>query len=169
MESKTPQGNRKQIAFDLSQKALEQYYPGPPSTINPQFYKKAYADISRFMEKNGFEHRQFSVYISKERMTNAKMATLIQDLAREMPWLAHCIEEMDVTNIGVQHSLRDLLIHATELQIEAPQQEHTQVEIEPTTEQPSIGARLEHYDSLLRSTEARPKPTKHKRRDEWER
>lgn len=77
--------SRKQIAFDLSQSALSEHYPRPKFTVNPKFYKKAYADIGRFMKKHGFEHRQFSVYTSIERMTGMDINLLMEDLAKEMP------------------------------------------------------------------------------------
>ena len=114
MDNKKQQGNRKQITFDLSQKALAEHYPRPKHTVNPRDYKKAYSDISRFMKKNGFEHRQFSVYTSIERLTAAKVSALIKKMAMEMPWLAHSVNQIDVTNIGSQHSLLQVM------QIEQP-------------------------------------------------
>lgn len=105
MDKKMQQGSRKQITFDLSQKALAQHYPRPESAANPRYYKKAYADINRFMKKNGFEHRQFSVYVSTNKLTAAKVTAMMQMIAKEMPWLIHCVNQIDVTNIGAQHSL----------------------------------------------------------------
>jgi virulence-associated protein VapD len=112
-DKKKRTGSRKQITFDLSQKALETYYPRPKASTNPKFYKKAYTDISRFMSKNGFEHRQFSVYTSKERITNTDITLFMADLAKEMPWLSKCVNQIDVTNIGNQHSLLQSLEEAT--------------------------------------------------------
>ncbi|MDR2295670.1 MAG: hypothetical protein LBD95_02635 [Clostridiales Family XIII bacterium] len=102
-------GGRKQITFDLSQKTLAVHYPRPKVTINPKYYKKAYADISRFMKKNGFEHRQFSVYTSNEKITNTDINLLMEDLAKELPWFILCVNQIDVTNIGTQHSLLQAL------------------------------------------------------------
>lgn len=104
---------RKQIAFDLSQRALAEHYPKPAGSINPQFYKKAYGDIAHFMEQNGFEHRQFSVYTSTEKISDAKVTILMSDIAKEMPWLSECVNQIDVTNIGKQYSLLDTLREAT--------------------------------------------------------
>lgn len=102
--------SRKQITFDLQQKALRQYYPKPKRSLNPQFYKKAYQDISVFMCANGFEHRQYSVYTSKERLDTYDIVELMEKLAEEMPWLGKCAKEVDVTDIGdTQHSIKDLL------------------------------------------------------------
>lgn len=108
---------RKQIAFDLSQQALAQNYPKPAGTTDPRFFKRAYGDISRFMEHNGFEHRQYSVYVSKESLTGFDVRLLVNDLACEMPWLAQCVEQIDVTNIIKEHSLLHALKDATEQHI----------------------------------------------------
>lgn len=72
-------GSRKQITFDLRQAALKQFYPKKPLSLNPQHYKKAYRDIQRFMEKNGFEHRQYSVYTSIEKLSVADIVHLMED------------------------------------------------------------------------------------------
>ena len=106
-------GSRKQIAFDLSQDALKLYYPHTDPPQNPQFYKKAYADIQRFMTANGFEHRQYSVYTSVGRLTNLDVIALMERMAERFPWLSACVNELDVTNIGVQHSLKLTLEEAT--------------------------------------------------------
>lgn len=113
MSKKNEQHRRKQITFDLNQKALSQYYPRPEFSINPLHYKKAYRDISRFMAKNGFEHRQFSVYTSREELTEAKVVTLTRKMAKEIPWLVHCVNQIDVTDVGAQHSLLAALTTAT--------------------------------------------------------
>lgn len=106
----TDGSSRKQITFDLQQKALKQYYPKPKRPHSPQFYKKAYKDISAFMCANGFEHRQYSVYISSARLDTYDIVELMEKLAGEMPWLGKCVKEVDVTDIGdVQHSIKDLL------------------------------------------------------------
>ena len=99
-DKKKRAGSRKQITFDLSQKALEMYYPRPKATTNPKFYKKAYMDISHF-------------YTSKERITNTDITLFMADLAKEMPWLSKCVNQIDVTNIGNQHSLLQILEEAT--------------------------------------------------------
>lgn len=69
------------------------------------------------MKENGFEHRQFSVYVSTDRLTNIDISILMDNLAKEMPWLTLCVNQIDVTNIGVQHSLLKTLETATALHI----------------------------------------------------
>ncbi len=109
-------GHRKQITFDLQQAALKKHYPRKPLTLNPQFYKKAYRDIQGFMIRNGFEHRQYSVYTSVEKMTVADVVRLIGALGSQFPWLFHCVNEIDVTDIGAQHSLKQILEGVSEVQ-----------------------------------------------------
>jgi virulence-associated protein VapD len=105
-------GSRKQITFDLHQESLKQHYPHQESPQNAQYYKKAYRDIQRFMTANGFEHRQYSVYTSIDRLTTLDVVGLMERLAEHFPWLSQCINEIDVTNIGVQHSLKQTLENA---------------------------------------------------------
>lgn len=138
-EKKQGRGHRKQITFDLSQKALAEHYPHPKFTVNPRHYKKAYSDISRFMKKNGFEHRQFSVYTSKKKLSEAEIITMIDEMAYQMPWLTLCVNQIDVTNIGSQHSLLQALEMATTMQIGQPVLEPKPVELKEAS-RPDIQA-----------------------------
>ena len=100
---------RKQITFDLSQDALRQHYPRKETGRDPQFFKRAYKDIQKFMEANGFDRRQYSVYVSTEKLTALDVALLTQKMAEQLPWLRHCVREITATNIGARHSLLGLL------------------------------------------------------------
>lgn len=106
-------GSRKQITFDLRQESLKLYYPHQEPPQNEQYYKKAYQDIRRFMAANGFEHRQYSVYTSINKLTTLDVVGLMERLAEAFPWLSRCVNEIDVTNIGVQHSLKQTLENAS--------------------------------------------------------
>ena len=112
-------GTRKQITFDLSDNNLKKYYPRPKIFINPQYYKKAWEDIAKFMKKNGFEHRQYFVYVSKEPLTKAKVNILVNEMAVQMPWLNKCLNAIEVTNVGKQHSLMKAVEDAAS-QLEKP-------------------------------------------------
>lgn len=101
--------SRKQISFDLSQDALKRCYPHKETGQDPQFFKRAYKDIRRFMEANGFERRQYSVYVSSEQRTSLDVALLTQRMGEELPWLRLCVKDITVTNIGARHSLLGLL------------------------------------------------------------
>ena len=100
---------RKEITFDLSQEALRQHYPHKETAQDPQFFKRAYKDIRRFMEASGFERRQYSVYVSAGALTTLDVALLAQRMAEELPWLRQCVKEITATNIGARHSLLGLL------------------------------------------------------------
>ena len=98
-------GSQKQISFDLRQESLKRYYSKNPT--------QAYYDICRFMESHGFEHRQSSVYVSLDKLTTLDVVSLTEQLAMALPWLSRCINEIDVANIGVQHSLKKVLENAS--------------------------------------------------------
>ena len=104
-----PSRSRKQITFDLSDSRLKEFYPRPKETENPTYHKKAWTDISKFMQKNGFEHRQYSVYASASEMSTAQVTALIRAMVMRMPWLYKCLNAIDVTNIGEQHSLMPIV------------------------------------------------------------
>ena len=69
--------------------------------------------IGRFMESHGFEHRQSSAYVSLDKMTTLDVVSLAEQLAMALPWLSRCVNEIDVANIGVQHSLKKVLENAS--------------------------------------------------------
>jgi virulence-associated protein VapD len=102
-------GSRKQITFDLNQEALRQHYPRKETAQDPQFFKRAYKDIQRFMDTSGFERRQYSVYVSRTALTALDVAVLVQQMAEQLPWLRQCVKEITATNIGARHSLLGLL------------------------------------------------------------
>ena len=96
---------RRQITFDLGENKLKMHYPKPLFTLNPRYHKKAWGDIAKFMKKQGFEHRQYSVYASQKTMTSVELNILIRNMVKQMPWLNKCLNAIDVTDIGEQHSL----------------------------------------------------------------
>ena len=101
--------SRKEITFDLSQEALKRHYPHKETAQDPQFFKRAYKDIQRFMDANGFDRRQYSVYVSRSELTALDVAVLTQQMAEQLPWLRQCVKDITVTNIGARHSLLGLL------------------------------------------------------------
>lgn len=92
----------KAINFDLSINKLKQHYPGSN-------YRKAYEDLRRFFVAHGFSHRQGSGYLSNEKLTGADIFDLIDDLTQKLAWVGICIRKIDVTNVGQQYDLVDLL------------------------------------------------------------
>lgn len=57
------------------------------------------------MFENGFEHRQYSGYASKEPMGEREVAKLAEKMSEKFPWLGSCIQKFDVTDIGEQYDL----------------------------------------------------------------
>lgn len=49
------------------------------------------------MLNNGFEHRQYSGYISVEKMTYRDLTMLLYKIKEQMPWLEDCAKRMDAT------------------------------------------------------------------------
>lgn len=87
---------RKAINFDLDTKALQVIF----KSKNPFVYMAGYRQIGRFLKKNGFTHRQWSGYISKEPLTPMQTITIVRGLNSSLPWLRRCVKKFDVTNIG---------------------------------------------------------------------
>ena len=54
--------SKKALNFDLSDILLRKYYPS-------KNYKKAWSDIKGYLIQNGFNHRQYSGYVSNEKVS----------------------------------------------------------------------------------------------------
>ncbi|MCM1333741.1 MAG: hypothetical protein NC084_07160 [Bacteroides sp.] len=102
---------RKAVNFDLGTNALKEHYPGDN-------YRDAYSDIKKFMERHGFEHRQYSGYNSKEPMEDIAVSRLIAKLSNEFSWLKECVQKIDSTNIGEQHDLTDIVKNTKDIGID---------------------------------------------------
>lgn len=128
-------GSQKQITFDLHQESLKRCYPQHPT--------QAYYDIRRFMESHGFEHRQSSVYVSLDKLTTLDVVSLMEQLAVALPWLSRCVNEIDVANIGVQHSLKKVLENASRpLSVELEEFPLEAVALRPALPRPAHTRRL---------------------------
>lgn len=92
----------KAINFDLSTHQLEEHYPGTN-------YRQAYDDLKRFFKRHDFSHRQGSGYISNGKLSTADIYDLMDDLLQQYQWIGECVNKIDVTNVGMQHDLTDLL------------------------------------------------------------
>lgn len=94
--------NYKALNFDLDTHHLQTDYPG----VN---YRQAYDDLRRFFKKHQFWHRQGSGYISDIKLGTADVYDLMDELSQQLPWIGNCVKKIDVTNIGQQHDLVELL------------------------------------------------------------
>ena len=78
----------KAINFDLDTHKLQANYPGAN-------YRNAYYEGSG--------------YISLTKLATADIYDLMDDLTQALPWIGDCVNKIDVTNIGQQHDLIDLV------------------------------------------------------------
>ncbi|EAK1117656.1 MULTISPECIES: virulence-associated protein VapD [Campylobacter] len=92
--------NRKAINFDLSIKSLEKYFKDT---------REPYSLIKNFMLENGFEHRQYSGYTSKEPINERRVIRIVNKLTKKFTWLGECVKEFDITEIGEQYSLKETI------------------------------------------------------------
>ena len=57
------------------------------------YNSKAYSDIRKFMEANGFKWQQGSVYFGNETINAVTCVTTIQALAKALPCFSVCNED----------------------------------------------------------------------------
>jgi virulence-associated protein VapD len=88
----------KAINFDLDTQSLRDRF-------GERGRRKAYSDIGRFLQKNGFEHRQGSGYRSTAALADSDTVDLIVLMYTTLDWLPDCVQKLDVTNIGSQYDL----------------------------------------------------------------
>jgi virulence-associated protein VapD len=93
----------KSINFDLDTQRLREVF-------GEGGRKKAYAQIQRFLMHNGFDHRQWSGYVSTEPMIYADIYLIIDVLTTRCPWLMSCTNRFDVTDFMAESDVLDYLV-----------------------------------------------------------
>lgn len=93
--------SRKLITFDLNTSLLKEYYN--------KSYTNAYYEIREYMEKHGYEHRQGSVYISKESFSLQDTLLYLQDMMDHFDWLEVCSNKMDIANLSKQYDALEMI------------------------------------------------------------
>lgn len=88
---------RRAINFDLSEELLKLHYP--------KSIKNAWKEVGRYLKDNGFKHRQYSGYVSKNKLSDGELLTIVYKMWQELPWLEYCATKFDVTNIGEIYDL----------------------------------------------------------------
>ncbi len=88
---------KKAINFDLDTRELLKYFKNT---------HQAYSSIKKFMEENGFEHRQYSGYISSKPMSTHYLTDITEKLNKKFKWLKDCVQKYDVTEIGETYDLK---------------------------------------------------------------
>lgn len=92
----------KALYFDLRIKDLEEYY-------SKTYPKGAYAKIKHFLINRNFSHEQYSGYHSRYKTTDLEIFDLIRDMSDTFPWLQYCVNHFEVTNVGANHDLMELI------------------------------------------------------------
>lgn len=90
---------RKAINFDLSTKVLKEHFSNTA---------KAYAKIKVFLLENGFEHSQYSGYISKKSMSEKHITNLAKKMALKFEWLESCVLRFHATDLPSEFDLTHL-------------------------------------------------------------
>lgn len=93
----------KAIHFDLDTRKLKQFYPGSN-------YRHAYRELQKFFTERGFTHRQWSGYVSNEKLNSADVFDLLEAFHERFQWLKICARKLDITNIGAQFDLLDFFL-----------------------------------------------------------
>lgn len=107
----------KALYFDLYIQSLKQFYP-------KKNHLGAYNDIKRYLLSHDFTHEQWSGYHSKKKMTDLEIFDLVQDMAQKMAWFSRCVNHFEVTNIGTNYNLIEILEpEDSELDLEPPEQD----------------------------------------------
>lgn len=86
------------IAFDLDTDTLQQLYPSPS-------WNNAYADIRRFLQENGFDHKQGSVCFGDETIDAVTCVLVAQRLADEFDWFQPCVQDIRMMRIEDNNDL----------------------------------------------------------------
>lgn len=101
----------KALNFDLDTHWLQAHYPGTN-------YRQAYDDLRRFFKHHEFSHRQGSGYISDSKLSTADIYDLMDELGQQLLWIGICVNKIDVTNVGRQHDLTELLKPTEDMEVE---------------------------------------------------
>ncbi len=96
---------RKAINFDFDEAELKRRYP----SRFPFAYKRAWSVVKKFMVQHGFEHRQYSGYVSKDPMSYFELNKVLIELRNTHPWVGPCSRQFDVTEVGDTYSVLDVL------------------------------------------------------------
>lgn len=99
---------RKEFTFDLDTKKLKDIF-------GEKSYTKAYNELFEFFcRQKGFEHRQGSIYCSKNILDNYEVLKTVGELSEECPWLVTALRRMDVADIGEIHELTEWITQRSE-------------------------------------------------------
>ena len=90
------------ITFDFDTQMLEQLY-------HADSWRNAYSDVWRFLEANGFENKQGSVYFALDEIDATDCIAVVQDLADEYDWFTPCLRDIRMLRIEENNDLMTVL------------------------------------------------------------
>jgi virulence-associated protein VapD len=90
------------ITFDFDTELLEQPYHNEP-------WRNTYTDARRFVENNGFENKQGSVYFALDEIDETDCIAVVQDLADELDWFTPSLRNIRMLRIEENNDLMTIL------------------------------------------------------------
>ena len=90
------------ITFDFNTELLEQLYKNDS-------WRNAYSDVRRFLEANGFENKQGSVYFALDEIDATDCIAVVQDLAEEYDWFVPSLRDIRMLRIEENNDLMTVL------------------------------------------------------------
>lgn len=137
---------RKQVSFDIDTNVGKQIF-------GDQGYTKIYADIRRFMKKEGWKHIEGSVYMSMHPMKNGDILYMIEEIKAKYPYLEKCVREIHQADVSNVHSLNQYFSYdGTPGQYEQRENKVGGHKREPP-DKPSVRRRLEENKERVKENE----------------
>lgn len=138
---------RKQISFDIDTNVAKKIF-------GEQHYTKAYKDIRKFMEKEGWKHIEGSVYMSTGPLSNTKMLYVVDRIKEQYPYLEKCIKEIHQADVSNVHSLNQYFSYdGTPGKYERPLEKAADGHKREPPRKPSVREQLEKNKAALKEKE----------------
>ena len=115
-------------------------------------YPAGYKMLKKALKKHGFIHRQGSGYISKDRLDSTEITDIIEQVTKQNLWLADCVKKIDVTDIGRQHDLTDIVREFATEQAEPARQAEQVGQAEKKNTKEKLSAADEELVARIRKT-----------------
>lgn len=103
--------SKKAFNFDLDTKKLKSVFGNT---------RDGYKILKREFLSNGFAHRQWSGYVSQDKMTDNAAAQFVASLTNKEPWLAQCVKRFDITDIGKVYDMTAVIHNSAAIKNTGP-------------------------------------------------
>ena len=90
------------ITFDFDVEMLERLYHNAS-------WRNAYSDVRRFLEENGFENKQGSVYFALDDIDAVECIAVVQDLAEQFDWFTPSLKDIRMLRIEENNDLMPVI------------------------------------------------------------